>query len=110
MSKLFESAAGLSSAMSKGTLSAAELMQSTLARIAAVNPAVNAVVSLRPPDALIAEARAADQMPKDQRGPLFGLPIAIKDLANAKGLPTSHGSPILPVKFPKVFEHISLIF
>lgn len=94
MSKLFESAAGLSSAMSKGTLSAAELMQSTLARIAAVNPAVNAVVSLRPPDALIAEARAADQMPKDQRGPLFGLPIAIKDLANAKGLPTSHGSPI----------------
>ena len=94
MSELFESAAGLQTALAKGSLSAAELMQSTLERIAAVNPAVNAIVSLRAHDALIAEARAADHQPRDQRGPLFGLPIAIKDLANAKGLPTSHGSPI----------------
>ena len=50
MSELFQSAEGLSSAISQGTLSAAELMQSTLARIEAVNPAVNADVSRRPPE------------------------------------------------------------
>ena len=94
MSELFQSAVGLSSAISQGTLSAAELMQSTLARIEAVNPAVNAIVSLRPPEELMAEARAADKIPQDRRGPLFGLPIAIKDLANAKGLATTYGSPI----------------
>ena len=61
MSKLFESAAGLQTALAKGSLSAAELMQSTLERFATVNPAVNAIVSLRAPDALIAEARAVTQ-------------------------------------------------
>ena len=101
MSELFESAAGLSSAMSKGARSAAELMQSTLQRIAAVNPAVNAIVSLREPEVLLSAARAADQQPVDQRGPLFGLPIAIKDLANAKGFATSHGSPIFAGKIAK---------
>ena len=79
MSELFERAAGLQSALAKGSLSAAELMQSTLERIAAVNPAVNAIVSLRAPDALIAEARAADQMPKDKQGPDSG---SVKALAH----------------------------
>ena len=37
-------------------LSARDLMQETLARISAVNPAVNAIVSLRPAEALLAEA------------------------------------------------------
>ncbi len=41
----------------------------------------------------MAEARAVDAGPK--LGPLHGLPVAIKDLADAKGLPTSMGSPIV---------------
>ena len=90
----FETAEQLYSAMAAGKKTACEVMQTTLERIAAVNPAVNAVVSMRTPEVLLAEASAADKQPVDQRGPLFGLPIAIKDLANAKGLPTSHGSPI----------------
>ena len=77
--------------IAQGRLSAEELMQATLARIAAVNPRVNAIVSLRDEADLLAEARAADQGPS--KGPLHGLPIAIKDLADAKGLPTSMGSP-----------------
>ena len=73
------------------TLSAEALMEATLARIAAVNPQVNAIVSLREADDLLAEARAADAA--EPSGPLHGLPIAIKDLADAAGLPTSQGSP-----------------
>ncbi len=73
------------------SLSSETLMQATLERIAEVNPRVNAVVSLRDADDLFAEARAADATAPI--GPLHGLPIAIKDLADAKGLPTSQGSP-----------------
>jgi len=77
--------------MVAGRLSAETLMRATLERIAEVNPAVNAIVSLRDEAELLAEARAVDEGPI--RGPLHGLPVAIKDLADAKGLPTSMGSP-----------------
>jgi amidase len=53
-----------SAALEQGEISAAELMQAMLARIDAVNGAVNAVVSLRDGDELLAEARAADATPR----------------------------------------------
>jgi len=67
-------------------------MEATLARIEAVNRQVNAIVSLRSAETLMAEARAADAAPRS--GWLHGIPMAIKDLADAKGLPTSMGSPL----------------
>ena len=75
-----------------GKLSAQDLMRLTLEHIQAVNGKVNAVVCLRDAETLLAEARAADSMAAP--GALCGLPIAIKDLADAKGLPTSQGSPL----------------
>ncbi|WP_299657701.1 amidase [uncultured Tateyamaria sp.] len=87
-----QGALALRGQMDAGEISAQALMTETLARIAAHNPAVNAIVSLRDADALMADAKAADTGPK--AGWLHGIPIAIKDLANAKGLPTSMGSPI----------------
>ncbi|KNG95662.1 amidase [Pseudaestuariivita atlantica] len=64
------------------------VMEATLAQIRAVNGEVNALVSLRSEADLLAEARGA------REGPLAGVPVAIKDLANAEGLPTSMGSPL----------------
>jgi amidase len=78
-------------AIAAGEVSAEDVMQATLARIGQVNPGVNAVVSLRDEGVLLAEAKAAENRPPE--GPLHGLPIAIKDLADARGLPTSQGSP-----------------
>ena len=87
------SAADLLGDLATGALSAAELMQATLDRIDVVNPSVNAVVVLRDADDLMAEARAKDSGPKI--GPLHGLPIAVKDLANVAGMVSCMGSPAL---------------
>lgn len=86
------SALDLSAAIAARQVSATEVMAATLARIEAVNGSVNAIVSLRDADALMAEARAADAA--SPKGWLHGIPMAIKDLANAQGLPTSMGSPL----------------
>ena len=68
-------------------------MAATLDRIEALNPLHNAIVALRPREELMAEAHAADS--SGARGPLHGLPMAVKDLEDVAGLPTTKGSPIL---------------
>ncbi len=93
MDDILNMAAGAQAALiAAGRLSAQDLMRATLERVAAVNGPLNAIVSLRDGDVLLAEARAADDA--QASGPLHGLPIAIKDLADAAGLPTSQGSPL----------------
>lgn len=83
----------VSDALKAGTLSAVDLMAATLDRITAENGAVNAIVSLRDRDVLLAEAALADAAPR--KGWLHGIPVAVKDLADVAGLPTSMGSPAL---------------
>ena len=76
-------------------LSAREVMEAHLARIERVNPAVNAIVTLLP-DQAMEQARAADETQASGRelGPLHGLPIAHKDLFPTRGIRTTFGSPI----------------
>jgi amidase len=78
-------------------VSAVEVMAAFLDHIEAVNPAVNAIVSMQPREALLAQARAADEaLARDPAacGPLHGLPHAVKDLDPVKGLTFTQGSPI----------------
>ncbi|MBX3658395.1 MAG: amidase [Ramlibacter sp.] len=74
-----------------------EVMQAYLARIGELNPRYNALVSLRDPQALLAEADARDaQLARgESMGWMHGMPQAIKDLANVAGLPTTMGSPLM---------------
>lgn len=77
------------------SLSVAEVMAAHLARIERVNPTLNAIITLLPEQAMAA-ARAADAALESgaPAGPLFGLPVAHKDLAETKGIRTTFGSPI----------------
>ena len=88
-------AVALRAAMDRGETSAQAVMAACLARIAAVNPGLNAVVALRDADALMAEARAADAVPVAARRALHGLPMAVKDLVAVRGIRSTWGSPIL---------------
>ena len=79
-------------------VSPVEVMQAVLARIDAVNPLVNAYVTLARETAL-ASARKATAALRRRAAlpPLHGVPVSIKDLTSTKGIRTTWGS--------KIFEH-----
>lgn len=76
-------------------LSPVELLESCIARVEAIDPAVNAMPA-RALDAARAAAAAAERaaMAGDALPPLHGLPLGVKDLTAAAGLPFTRGSPI----------------
>jgi amidase len=93
------------------SLSATELLTAVLTRIEAVNPSLNAIVTLAPEQA-VAAAAALDQLAARDRfaGPLHGLPIAIKDLAETAGIRTTYGSPIFAGHIPSAdAPHVALL-
>jgi amidase len=82
-------------------LSPVELLDACLARIAAVNPAVNAVVTLDEEGARAAAKSAEAEITRgDDRGPLHGLPVLIKDTQDTSGMRSTYGSPILADNVP----------
>src|SRR5438067_3668635 len=78
-----------------------EVMQTLLARIDQVNPDVNAIVTLARESALWDARRATAAL---KRGtplpPLFGVPVAIKDVTPTKGIRTTHGSKLYETHVP----------
>ncbi len=96
----------LATAIRRREVSCRDVMQAYLARVAALNPAHNAIVSLRDGDALLAEAETRDAdlaRGASATGPIgwmHGMPQAIKDLAPTAGLRTTLGSPLLRDSVP----------
>jgi amidase len=94
---LLMDATALSEAIRAKRVSCVEVMQATLARIARLNPKVNAIIDLRDGDELMAEARARDDdiARGAWRGVLHGFPQAIKNLEPVAGMRMTMGSPLL---------------
>jgi len=99
----FLSAVELADRIRRRELSAREVMTAHLDRIERVNPSINAIVSMLPPEQCLAAADGADRQVASggDLGPLHGLPTAFKDLEDAVGLPTSSGSPIHAGTYPE---------
>lgn len=83
-----------------GTASCLELLEAHLAVIAERNETLNAVVTLDAEGAR-RRAAAADAVPADRRGPLHGLPIAVKDTAQTAGMRTTFGHPMFADNVPE---------
>jgi Asp-tRNA(Asn)/Glu-tRNA(Gln) amidotransferase A subunit family amidase len=98
MSELcYKPAYELAALVRAGTLSPVDLVRSALERIDTVDRDINAFVALRPEEALADAARQADRLARGEEvGALAGLPLGVKDLEDAVGLPNTHGS--LPFK------------
>jgi amidase len=92
----YMNAADLAAGIRRKDLSAVEVMTAYLDRIEEVNPKVNAIVSMVDRDIAIGMANQADADLQAGKpiGPLHGLPWAIKDTDDAKGIATTFGSPI----------------
>ncbi|MEC9196854.1 MAG: amidase [Pseudomonadota bacterium] len=78
-----------------GAISALDLVEACLGRIAALEDKIGAWEWIDP-DYAREQARRLDQWRLAGRplGPLHGLPVGIKDIIDTKGIPTTNGTPI----------------
>jgi len=96
MSILTRSAADLGRAMAAGEVTSERLTRACLEQIEALNPALNAFLSVDA-DSAIAQARAIDarRAAGEELGPLAGVPIGVKDNFCTADFPTTCGSKML---------------
>ncbi len=84
-----------------GEITSVRLVEACLRRIEERDGELHAFVHLDPELAL-AQARAADKMQEagEALPPLHGVPVAVKDVIDARGLPCENGSPIFEGRTP----------
>jgi amidase len=97
----YSTAREMLAAVREKAISARELLELHLDRIAEVNPDVNAVVSLDEERAREQAAAADDRLARGEEvGPLHGLPFAFKDTHQVAGWRTTYGSPVMADNVP----------
>jgi aspartyl-tRNA(Asn)/glutamyl-tRNA(Gln) amidotransferase subunit A len=94
----YQDATALAKMIATKQVSSREVVQDHLDHIAAVNPKINAIVTLLS-EAALRDADAADRAVVSgvELGPLHGVPFTIKDSVDTAGIPTQRGS--------KLFAH-----
>ncbi|URD35544.1 amidase [Methylobacterium tardum] len=97
---IFLDATGLAELIRTKQLSPVEVVRAHLDRIEAVDPKVNAIVTVAA-DALDAAAAAeAAILAGEELGPLHGVPFTVKDSIDTAGVLTQRGSPIFKGRIP----------
>jgi aspartyl-tRNA(Asn)/glutamyl-tRNA(Gln) amidotransferase subunit A len=98
---LRESILGTSELLRKGSVSPVELTAHCLARIENLNPKLNAFITVTAESALAAARQAESEIRRgDWRGPLHGIPLALKDLIDTAGVPTTAASLLFKDRIP----------
>ncbi|MDN4472608.1 amidase [Demequina zhanjiangensis] len=99
--------------LGSGEISAVELMESSLDRMDALDGDVNVMAYRMPRSEALALAEEADRKRAagEDLGPLHGMPIAIKDLVDVAGMPTSRGSRAFDGRGPQAEDvpHVALL-
>jgi len=91
----------ISELLRKGSLSPVELTEDCLARIEKLNPRLNAFITVTA-DPARAQARTAEAEIRrgNWRGPLHGIPLALKDLIDTAGVRTTAASSLFKDRIP----------
>ncbi len=97
----FSTISGLAPLLRTGQVSPLEITQECLRQIEKLNPALNAFITLMAESAL-EQARAAEKEigRGEWRGPLHGIPIALKDLIDTAGVRTTSASALHETRVP----------
>ncbi len=83
-------------------LSPVELTEACLERIQALEPRLNAFITVTGEEALATARERQEELARGQRrGPLHGIPMALKDLIDTAGVRTTAGSRILAERVPR---------
>jgi aspartyl-tRNA(Asn)/glutamyl-tRNA(Gln) amidotransferase subunit A len=92
----------LGALLRKREVSATEVAQSFLERIARLDPKIHAYLTVAASEALEAARRCDWELISGvDRGPLHGIPLAVKDLVDTAGIRTTSGSRILADRVPQ---------
>src|ERR1700756_856352 len=97
----FETITELAPRLRRRELSPIEVTQECLERIEKLNPSLSAFITVTAESAL-ADARTAEAeiLRGEWRGPLHGVPIALKDLIDTAGVPTTAASALFQNRMP----------
>ena len=98
----YASAGALSRLVQSKEVSPVDIIDAHLARIEATEPMLNSFITLLPEEARAAARRAEQDIQSgDYKGPLHGIPVALKDLFNTGGVRTTSGSRIFDNFIPE---------
>jgi len=98
----YSSAGALSRLIQRKEISPVEVIEAHLARIEATEPVLNSFITLLPEEARAAARRAEEDIQAgNYKGPLHGIPVALKDLYNTGGVRTTSGSRIFDNFIPE---------
>ena len=97
----FLSATDLANLIREGEVSPVEATEAYLDRIAAVDGKLNSYITVTGDEALAAAREAESEIAAgNYRGPMHGIPVAVKDQLNTRGIRTTGGSSILANNIP----------
>lgn len=99
----FAGVTALGSAFRSGTATPLAVAEAALARADVLEPRLNAVIDTMRAPAMAAAALATQELQAGRdRGPLHGIPVAIKDLIDVAGVPTTYATravdPAMPAR------------